>query len=116
MADGIDADDSRIQEVYANDVYVDIGESEISLLFSSGFNVNGVKQAKPSVRIILTHDTYMRMVSFLEKRAKLLRRVYMNRTPNLYAGDQEELRQAFNELYPRTEETQPEEQLSEEQF
>jgi hypothetical protein len=96
----IDAADPRIQDIYANDVFVEIGESEISLLFSHDFYANGSKTAKPSVRIILSHDSYMRMVEFWEKRAKLLRRVYMNRTPNLYAGDPEETRKAFAELYP----------------
>ncbi len=103
--------DPRIQDVYANDVYIEIGESDISLLFSYDFYSNGVKQAKPSVRIILTHDNYMRMSDFLEKRARLFRRAYMNRTPNLYSGNHEELRKAFDELYPQPEEKPAEEKL-----
>lgn len=101
----IDAADPRIQDIYANDVLVEVGELEISMIFSHDFYANGFKVAKPSVRIILSHDSYMRMVDFWEKRAKLLRRVYMNRTPNLYAGDPEETRKAFDELYPPSDST-----------
>jgi hypothetical protein len=106
MADEITVDvtDPQIQDVFANDVFVDIGESEISLLFSRSFYANGVRHSKPSVRIILSHDNYMRMIAFLEKRAKLLHRAYANRTPNLYAGNPDVLREAFAELAPAVEE------------
>ena len=103
--------DSIPQNVYANDVFVDIGETEISLVFSDNFFVKGIKQSRPMVRVVLTHDNYIRMVDFWEKRAKLLRRAYKNRRPNLYSGDAEELRQAFDELYPPTDEDTAEESL-----
>ena len=90
--------------VFVNDVYVDIGPSEIFLTFREDFNVRGESVSKDRVRVVMTHDVFTRMVDFLEKRAKLFRRAYMNRTPNLYAGDEEELRRAFAELYPLSDE------------
>lgn len=46
----IDAADPNIRDIFANDVFVDIGESEISMIFSYDFYANGVKIAKPSTR------------------------------------------------------------------
>ena len=86
--------------VYANDVYVDIGATEISLTFREDFDLGGEAVSRNRVRVVMTHDVFTRLVDFLEKRAKLFRRVYTNRPPNLYAGDMEELRMAFAELYP----------------
>jgi hypothetical protein len=96
---------SDVPSVYVNDVYVDIGASEISLTFREDFHARGEPTTKERVRVVMTHDVYMRMVDFLERRAKLFRRAYMNRTPNLYAGDSEELGKAFSELYPPSDET-----------
>lgn len=93
-----------VPSVYVNDVYVDIGATEISLTFREDFNARGEAASKDRVRVVMTHDVYTRMVDFLERRAKLFRRAYMNRTPNLYAGDLEELRKAFSELYPPSDE------------
>ena len=91
----IDPSDPDIRDIFANDVFVDIGESEISLIFSYDFYANGVKKAKPSVRIILTHDNFVRMIEFLDKRVTLLRSIYGSRMPNLFLGDPEEIRKAF---------------------
>ncbi len=99
--------------VYVNDVYVSIGASEISLIFREDLNVRGEDTAKERVRVVMTHDVFTRMVDFLEKRAKLFRRAYMNRTPNLYAGDAEELRKAFEELYPSSNEATSDQSPSE---
>lgn len=106
MADASKTDtvETDAPDIYANDVFVDIGPSDISLLFSFTALGRNSRLSKPGVRVILSHDNYMRMVDFLEKRAVLLRRAYMNRTPNLYAGDAEELRKAFDELYPPVDE------------
>lgn len=95
---------SDLPSVFVNDVYVDIGASEIFLTFREDFNVRGESVSKDRIRVVMTHDVFARMVDFLEKRAKLFRRAYMNRTPNLYAGDEEELRKAFAELYPSLDE------------
>lgn len=99
-----DAPHTDIPSVFVNDVYVDIGASEIFLTFREDYNARGESISKDRVRVVMTHDVFTRMVDFLEKRAKLFRRAYINRTPNLYAGDEEELRKAFAELYPSLDE------------
>ena len=96
----IDPSDPRIQDVYANDTFVEIGNSEISIVFAQDYYDNGVKKAKPSVRVTFTHNSFMRMMDFWEQRAKFLRRVYADRAPHLYAGNTDELRRASEELYP----------------
>lgn len=103
----------HVPVVYVNDVYASIGASEISLIFREDLNVHGEDTAKERVRVVMTHDVFVRMVDFLERRAKLFRRAYMNRTPNLYAGDAEELRKAFEELYPPSSEAKSDQNPSE---
>lgn len=116
MADesSVDRANPDVLSVYVNDVYVDINASDISLTFRDDFNTHGQSISKDRVRVIMTHDVFTRMVDFLERRAKLFRRAYMNRTPNLYAGDEDELRKAFNELYPPSVEAASDEAASDE--
>lgn len=111
MADEPDTDESEtdVENFFANDVFVDIGESDISLLFSFNFLTRTGRKSRPGVRVVLSHDNYIRMADFIDKRAVLLRRAYMNRKPNLYSGDQEELRKAFDELYPPVQGDAPDE-------
>lgn len=56
----------------------------------------GFKPMCTSVRIILTHDNFVRMVEFLDKRVTLFRSIYGSRMPNLFTGDSEEIRKAFD--------------------
>ncbi len=93
--------DPEIKTVYANNNFFELGDTEVGLVFGYDFYDNGQKVSKPSVRVILSHDNFMRMMEFWEKRAKFLRRVYANRTPNTYSGDPREYRAALDELFPQ---------------
>ena len=95
----VDPTDPTIRNVYANDMLVEIGEADISLLFSYSFWNKGDKVNKPSVRIVLTHTNFVKMVDFMQKRADLLHRAYSGVPPDLMSGDPGELESAFDELY-----------------
>ena len=95
----VDVTDPSIQNVFANDVFVAIGESDISLLFSFSFWDGGSKVNKPSVRIILSHNNFTKIIDFMQKRAELLRTAYSGDPPDILSGDPNELRLAFERMY-----------------
>ena len=72
----IDGLDNTVPVVYANDCSIIVGNEDVSILF--GYNVVGGDNLPtiPSVRLVLTHGSFVRMMEYWSKRVTLLRTVY----------------------------------------
>jgi hypothetical protein len=78
----IDLDEADIPTFYANTTNITVGLSDMSLHFGNDFQGNdGQLVTKNQVRIILTHDHFMRMMAFWGQRYQFLFEVYGDKIP-----------------------------------
>ncbi len=66
-----------------NIVHTDIGPSQISVLFGLTDPLYQLEKGMPSVRLVFTHDDFVRIMDYVNKRAIFLRQSYKGETPNL---------------------------------
>jgi hypothetical protein len=81
--------------VYANASLVDLGHADISIAYSSTFSDNS---NFPGVRIVLTHENFMRNMEMLFPYYNLLKLIYGEHRPTLPAVDSEQYQQALEQI------------------
>lgn len=81
-------------DAYVNTVHTDIGQSEISVLFGINDPLYQQETGKPIVRLVMTHDNFVKIMGFLNSRVDFLKHAYGGQTPSL-EDDPSRTRQAF---------------------
>ena len=73
--------DPSIPDVYANFTHITLGASDLSILF--GYLVEG-RLFKPSIRVTLTHHSFIQMMDALIQRLIILKRMYGDQPLSVY--------------------------------
>lgn len=99
-----DLNDPSIETIYANTTHIIVGEGDITIHLGfqpiEGNNVpaTGVK------RVVMTHDSFMRMMEFWAARYHLLESLYDGKPKTLRDIDNKIINAAFDKMLGRPEE------------
>ena len=66
----------QVPDLYVNTVKVEVGPSEITMLFGLTDPIHQQDTGKALVRLVTTHDNFMKMMAFMNRRVEFLSYIY----------------------------------------
>ncbi len=97
-------DDKRISEHPADITQAILTESDITIYFATTTRLPQNTIINPSVKVVITHSSFMNMMEFWLVRYNFLREVYGENLPSLDSLDRTQLNEAVNKYFPTSEE------------
>jgi hypothetical protein len=88
--------DPGITDVYADDAYISIGNTNVSLIFTT--TLAAANRVKPSVRVFLSHGDFVNLMKIWETRRDLLAKAYDGAPMTLREMDNEKVSRLFEEM------------------
>jgi len=87
-----------MKTTYANFSHIHVNMTDVYLYFGMQSPSGGAENVEVDSRIVLTHDTFIRMMEFWSTRYSALVSIYGDNPRSLHDYDREKIRQAFAEF------------------
>lgn len=87
-----------MKTTYSNFSHVHVNMSDIYLYFGMQSLDGGVEDISVNTRVVLTHDTFIKMMEFWSTRYSALVQIYGETPRSLHDFDRNKVRQAFAEF------------------
>jgi hypothetical protein len=94
---GFDVADPAIQDVFVNEAFIAVGNTDVSILFGTSIPASDNK-FRPVFRAFMSHDTFLNLMNIWASRADFLAKAYEGKPLSLREIEAENP-EKFRELY-----------------